>query len=208
MEDNIYKSPESELDNKDGEAGELASRWNRLFASIVDALIIGVVTLPVMYFTGGFDRITEGAQPMLLYTLMIGLISIVVFLVLNYSLLASNGQTIGKRVLSIKVVTLDDQQPSMGTHFLKRYAVYFGCGQIPTAGQLLSIINILTIFGKQRGSVCTLRLHARSRKPQQRRLSVQVTRGSRPLQIIINIQALTRTHAHVGQPAIRIHVSG
>jgi len=127
----------------------LATRWQRLWASIIDSITVMLVTLPIMYFTGMFDMMTEGRQPGLLYSLGIGLAGIAFFALINYQSLTTNGQTIGKKVLGIKIVDLDESLPS-GKSLLTRYVAYFGFGQIPIAGPLISIINILFIFGKEK----------------------------------------------------------
>lgn len=150
MENNIYKAPESQLTTASETQTELASRISRLLASIIDGLTIALVTLPLMYFTGGFDGVTTGQQPPFLYSLGIGIVGIVVYFLINWNFLNSAGQTVGKKVMNIKVVTLEGELPTMSNHFLKRYAVYFLPGQVPVAGQLFSIVNILFIFGPQR----------------------------------------------------------
>jgi len=127
----------------------LATRWQRLWASIIDSITVMLVTLPIMYFTGIFDMMAEGRQPGLLYNLGIGLAGIAFFALINYKSLTTNGQTIGKKLLGIKIVDLDDSLPSEKS-LLIRYVAYFGFGQIPIAGPLISIINILFIFGKEK----------------------------------------------------------
>lgn len=151
MVDDVYKTPNSELiQEPENKSSELASRWSRLGASIIDSLVISAFVFPLMFFTGGFRSVTTGVQPVWQYTLMIGLAGIGVFLVLNYKLLSSYGQTIGKRALGIKIVDLDNNLPSMKKHLLIRYAVYFLSGQVPLIGQLFSFVNVLFIFGKQK----------------------------------------------------------
>lgn len=153
MNNDIYTTPQSELVEESGEKKVLASRWKRLWASMVDGLIILAVTLPVMYFTNGFDGAMKGIQPPWEYSLMIGAVGFIFFIFINIKLLVKNGQTIGKKVLGIKIVDLEGNLPSMKKHLLKRYAVYFIPGQIPFAGQIFSMINILFIFGKQKRCV-------------------------------------------------------
>jgi uncharacterized RDD family membrane protein YckC len=109
-----------------------------------------VIIMPVMYFTGAFDRVLEGVAPSLAYNLIVGAFGIIVFVVLNGKLLLKKGQTIGKRALGIKIVTLSDELPSFKKHLLKRYGLYFALGHIPLIGQLLSTINVLIIFSKQK----------------------------------------------------------
>lgn len=150
MENDIYTAPQADLANESSENSDLASRWKRLWASMLDSLTILAFTLPAMYFSGGFADISEGKEPSFEYNLMIGALALFVFLIINFQLLAKNGQTIGKKLLGIKIVDLNGDLPTMKKHFFKRYAVYFLPGQIPVAGQLISIINILFIFGKQK----------------------------------------------------------
>jgi uncharacterized RDD family membrane protein YckC len=150
MENNVYKAPESELTPPDESSSELAPLGRRLLASIIDSLITGVIIIPLLYFTGGFDGVSTGQEPSFLYTLVTGLIGIAVFLAINFNLLKSSGQTIGKRVMKIKIVTLDGQLPDVGNHLVKRYAVFMLPGQIPYVGQFFSLINILFIFARDR----------------------------------------------------------
>ena len=72
---------------------------------------------------------------------------------INLNSLKSTGQTLGKKVAGIKVVTTDGALPTLRKHFLKRYSVYFVPGQIPVVGQILSTLNILFIFGKNKRCV-------------------------------------------------------
>lgn len=126
-----------------------ASRFTRLLASFFDGAIMMVFILPVVYYTGGFDGIAQRVQPSLSYSLLIGLYGIVVFVLLNSRLLLEKGQTIGKRALGIKIVTLSGELPDVTEHLLKRYGVYFLIGQIPIIGQTLSLLNALIIFGNE-----------------------------------------------------------
>jgi len=146
MSDNVYKAPESELVSDADSSLELASRWSRLFAAIVDGLIIALVTIPLMYLTGGFDVIETGEQPSLIYSLMMAVLGVVVFFAINVKFLKATGQPLGKKLLGIKMGTMDGALPGLGDHFLKRYAVYLLPGQIPLVGQLFSLVNILFIF--------------------------------------------------------------
>ena len=148
MTDDIYSPPESDPQNEtSNNASELASRPSRLGASLIDSLIAGVFVLPVMFLTGGFDQISNPEeQPSLLYNLAMGIVAIVVFAAINFKLLASNGQTIGKKAVGIKIVTMQDELPSLKENLLKRYAVYFIPGQVPIIGQIFSLVNVLFIF--------------------------------------------------------------
>lgn len=148
-----------ELENNDKQelalAGELdiASRWSRLWASLIDGIIMLIVFLPVIFLTGGYAHALEGIQPSIGYTLGMGALSIAVFVLIQGKFLSKSGQTIGKKALGIKIVTLSGELPSVKDHLIKRYGVYLIIGQIPVVGSLLSIVNILFIFGKDKRCV-------------------------------------------------------
>ena len=145
MNENI----EIATDKTETETTGLASRWSRVWASILDSLMMMAIMLPLMYFTGFFTLVSEGRQASMTYNLLVSLVSIAVFVAVNYKFLVNDGQTIGKKVLKIKIVDLTENVPS-GIALFKRYGLYFGLGQIPVAGPFASIINILFIFTKEK----------------------------------------------------------
>lgn len=150
-DNNVYSTPESQLiEPESGNANGLASRWARLGASIIDSIILMVIVLPIMYLTGGFDGVMEGHQPGLGYSLVMAVLGIVVFFVINYRLLITNGQTVGKKLLDIKIVDLNDRVPLFQQQILVRYAVYMLPAQVPFVGQIFNLINILFIFTKEK----------------------------------------------------------
>lgn len=146
-DNNVYSTPQSQLvDQVDDSEKPLASRWARLGASIIDSIILMIILVPVMYFTGGFDGMMTGAQPSFVYMFGIGILNFVVFFVINYRYLIASGQTIGKKVLEIKIVDLNGNVPAFQPTLLIRYAIFVFPGQIPFVGQLFSLINVLFIF--------------------------------------------------------------
>ena len=153
MSDNIYAAPQANLtqtSNDDKDDVTLATRWSRLWSSLIDSLTIMAVSIPTMYFTGGLELIIQGIQPSFIYNISIAALSITVFFIINFKLLKNQGQTIGKKILKIKIIDLNGNLPDFNTQILKRYATYFLPGQIPVAGQIFSLINILFIFGKKK----------------------------------------------------------
>lgn len=150
-DNNVYSTPQSQLvDQVDDSEKPLASRWARLGASIIDSIIMMLVVVPVMYVTGGFDGMLEGREPGFVYMFGIGILSLVAYLVINYRFLVTNGQTVGKKVLEIKIVDLNGNLPLFQPQLLIRYAVYLLPGQIPFIGQLFSLINVLFIFSAEK----------------------------------------------------------
>jgi len=149
MDNNVYTTPQSTLVNPQVGELELASRWSRLFAAIIDGIIVAVVTVPLMYLTGGFDGAMSGVQPGFIYTLGISVVGWVVFAVINGKFLLSTGQTIGKKALEIKIVDMEGTVPVLNT-LLTRYGVYYVPQVIPFVGGLFALVNILFIFGEEK----------------------------------------------------------
>ncbi len=149
MSDNINALSKSEpIEERNPD--ELATRWQRLWASLLDSFIMLIIALPVWYFTDGFDNAMNGVQPSVSYSLLMGLFGLFVFALVNGKLLVNNGQTIGKRTLGIKIVDIDGNLPTVMPHLIKRYAMFFIPGQIPVVGGVISVINVLFIFGKEK----------------------------------------------------------
>lgn len=149
MENNTKIVPGSELQNESIKDDVLASRWARLAAALLDCLIILPITLPLVYFTGGFDGISEGVEPTLLYTLCLSLIGIVLFILIHGKLLINKGQTIGKKLLGIKIVNVNGNQADLAT-LTRRYGAYWLFPLIPVVGGLINLINICFIFGSSK----------------------------------------------------------
>ena len=146
MGEEYYDSPDSDYDDGDYEDEFLASRVSRFCAVFLDSFIIMFVTLPLMFFTGGFDFILHGAPPpSLLYNLEIGGAGVLLFMMVHGHFLLARGQTLGKMALGIKIVTLDGNLPN-ANQLIKRYAVYMLPGNVPVIGGFFSLVNVLFIF--------------------------------------------------------------
>ena len=125
----------------------LASRWSRLFASILDAIIMMIILMPMMYFMDVFSMMDENGQLPLDMTIITAVLGIVVFLMINGHYLLTRGQTVGKMALSIKIVDQNGDMPTKDQLF-KRYFLYFGISHLPYIGGFLSFANIVLIFGQ------------------------------------------------------------
>jgi len=131
------------------EASEAADRGTRLGASILDGLIAGgLVYLPFLLGMllvtplAGNDKgaaITSAAA-------ILALFGAVFWAVLTYRYVKANGQTVGKKLLGIKVVRRDGSPASVGRIFWLRNIVNGLLGIIPLYG----IIDVLFIFSESR----------------------------------------------------------
>lgn len=171
MSDNPYAASSTRLSSDVTGQGEvvLASRFKRLIARIIDAILNLVAYLLCIYFIPRlWERYTEpftippadastsptdAIQPLLIAT-DFSLLSIVEFLLaiaivfaIQGYFLAQYGQTIGKMALNVKIVDKENhEKPSLTRLFVVRECGMSVIGILP----ILSLIDILWIFGPAR----------------------------------------------------------
>lgn len=143
-EKNLYSPPSAELVTL--VENNLAGRWARLGGSLIDGVVAGVVIFPVMYVTGFWSKVISDNMTML-DTVLLGLFGLAVYLILNGYLLSRYGQTIGKKVVGTKIVSVDsDEILPLWKIFFIRYLPVNVVSQTPLVGPLLVIIDSLFIF--------------------------------------------------------------
>ncbi|WP_406265121.1 RDD family protein [Actinacidiphila glaucinigra] len=115
----------------------LANRGRRLVARIVDGLIIGI---PVYGLTGliwNYDYNATGA----LFSQ--GVIYAVIYLAYQVFMLTRYGQSLGKKLLRVRVGMLTDGTNPTTPAALKRESVYSLVPIIPCCGEIFWIIEVL-----------------------------------------------------------------
>lgn len=127
-----------------------ASRWKRLWGAIIDSLISLIIFVPVMYATGVLQQISSGESLNFVQQIALFVAAWAAFLILNGYLLLKRGQTIGKVVMSTKIVDLNGNIPDFTKLLVLRYLILGVITQIPILGGLAGIANALFIFGKER----------------------------------------------------------
>lgn len=162
MSINPYASPSTtggEYDFSASENDELARRFTRFAAALVDGILILMVTGPVMLATGYYVR-AQTQQIGFFEQLGMSLFGMFVMLALNGYLLATRGQTIGKMLTKIQIV---DAQSGKLLPFLRVYVyrylwmlpLVFIVAFIPGTADdqivnLAAFINVIFIFGAAR----------------------------------------------------------
>ena len=137
-EDN-YCPPKSVLQNNAPQI--IASRWRRLGSALID-IAIPVMAWGALIFFSGFDANTLiSNQPILAgYTEL--LLGFVIFIVLHGYLLATSGQTIGKRILGIRIVSAESNCIMPLKHLIiSRYLPVSILSFIPMAGGLFVLLD-------------------------------------------------------------------
>jgi formylglycine-generating enzyme required for sulfatase activity/uncharacterized RDD family membrane protein YckC len=146
---------------------ELASRWQRLWGSLIDALIAMAIIFPAMWFLGLWQLMADAkwsssagyfekqqevlGQLTIEQRIIMFALGTVVFIVIQGYLLGKYGQTIGKRMVGTRIVSCEDGRIlPFWTVFSLRYLPVSLVSQIPVAGQWLSLIDVLFIFRKDK----------------------------------------------------------
>ncbi len=129
---------------------ELASRGTRLGAALIDGIIGIIAFIPVMSFTGVWEQIAAGETLSFSTAMTLSIAGIIIFLLLHGYFLAQNGQTIGKKVLDIKIVDLHGNKPEFVSLIARRYLPLWVISQIPFVGGLFGLIDTLFIFREDR----------------------------------------------------------
>ena len=134
------------------EPNQLASRGKRLAAAVVDVFIFFPLVLLIAQPLG-LINISDPAKMQgfnLDQTMQLFIIGQVLFLLVQGYLLHTQGQTIGKKMLKIRIVSLDDELLGIGQLYFVRYLTFSLIAQIPIIGAFISMVNVLFIFGQDR----------------------------------------------------------
>ena len=153
---NPYAAPVSSINEPRGRRLEdyvLAGRGARLGGAMLDGLIYTACMLPMFIGFGAISG-TRGANSLeeLISGMMI--LTSVLFLavfVMNIVFLYKNAQSIGKKIVGIKIAEHGSgKQCSFSRAFWLRSVVPILIGQIPLIGAIFGLINPFFIFGEER----------------------------------------------------------
>ena len=140
-----YPDPKSEPH----ELPELASRLTRLGAVLVDAFIGIVITVPITILTGYLGRaMKQQVSPaeLVLYSVL----GFAIYMLLHGYLLATQGQSIGKMLLHVRIVDYSTGELlPLGKLVGLRLVPVWIVSMIPCVGGLLALFDILVIFGSE-----------------------------------------------------------
>lgn len=149
QDENPYQTPVAEL-HGGLLTPTLASRGARLGAVLIDTLLGAVICVPLLYFVGFYDGVSDGVQPGFGMQALGALLWMVVFMLINGHLLKLYGQTVGKRLLKIAVVDEQGNTPAFVPMMLKRYLLWWLLVYIPFVGSLLAVLDCLFVFRADR----------------------------------------------------------
>ncbi|MCM8537666.1 MAG: RDD family protein [Lentisphaeraceae bacterium] len=151
MEANPYASPDSEeIVNTNEVKSEIAERGTRLVAVILDSLIGILFFLPailILVLSGALGEGGDKAGPMMIVFAVVMLVSFLALLIINLRLIIKHGQTIGKKIMKIKIVDFNTHEHPGGGKIIGLRMIVTGLlGVIPIVGSIISIVDPLLIF--------------------------------------------------------------
>ena len=126
----------------------LAGRGARLGAYLIDWILVGAVAGVIGYTAGLMERFMRQDTTATLWLAAIGL---VVYGVINGRLLATRGQTVGKKLVGVRIVDAPTRQiVAVWKSFGLRVAVIQAITAVPLVGALFGLLDVLFIFGERR----------------------------------------------------------
>lgn len=165
-EPNPYAPPAADIGEQSiaivSAAGDLASRWQRLGAALLDFLptvgalvpfFIGVMTKAL---SGQALAAADGGNPLTPFLAagrlgVVSLVLLVAVLVTQWTLLGLRGQTFGKIIARIRVVRLDGSRASFFHTVVVRNWPFFLCGLfLGNAGSVVGTVDTLFVFRRDK----------------------------------------------------------
>jgi uncharacterized RDD family membrane protein YckC len=145
-QDNPYAAPSANLaDAYFNEGLALAERLTRLFAVLLDTVVVFIAAIPLFVFM----TLSMQGKSATLWA-MLGGLAVLALSVYNLFLLYQSGQTIGKKLLGIKILRTDGSRCSLPRIIFMRSMLIGILGGIPFIGPLISLTDVLLIFRDNR----------------------------------------------------------
>lgn len=119
---------------------DLASVGERLLGYLVDLLVIIAYCIVVLILLSSTGLINRGQWMILIFYIPVYFYDLV-------SEISLNGQSVGKRVMNIKVISLDGAQPTLGQYLIRWV---FRLVDFPLTGYLGGLFSVVVTDRRQR----------------------------------------------------------
>lgn len=157
---NPYAAPVAHVSERVDPGLTKAGRAQRLLAVIIDSMIIGVPAIFMAIALPAYQAYVQraGGQPAsdsgaLIVAMMLFGVFVVGYVAYQLYWIWKNGQTLGKKLIKIKIVRVDGSRASFPRIVFVRAMVPALVGAIPLVGMLFSLTDVLFIFGESRRCV-------------------------------------------------------
>jgi uncharacterized RDD family membrane protein YckC len=129
---------------------KLAGRFWRLFAVLIDGIVVTVVMLPIYWYFHVWHYAWAGVRPPLRIVVISQVIGLATFAAVNFRLLEKRGQTVGKWYVGIAIVGLDGAKKRAAHLLVYRFVPALLFPEVPYLGWLFALVDTLAIFGRER----------------------------------------------------------
>lgn len=130
--------------------GQLAGRGTRLGGAIIDGLILLGLWWLVSVLTPWNIFSPQMAEAGFLALIAMQLLGLLLFAAVNGYLLMTRGQTVGKKLLGMRIVRPDGSAATPGRIIGLRYAVGWLLSALPIVGMVFALVDCLMIFRADR----------------------------------------------------------
>ena len=153
--ENPYQAPLAAVaDQYNDDALEAADRGTRLVAAIIDAVLglglIGIAAallIPALLASRKNGGVDSGSLAIVAFVVVVGFLVMAIW---NIVWLYKYGQSIGKRVMKIRIVRNDATRASLPRLLFLRILVPSFIGAIPFIGRIFSLVDACFIFRDDR----------------------------------------------------------
>jgi uncharacterized RDD family membrane protein YckC len=146
---NRYAPPTAHVADVAQEANVLATRWQRFWAAMVDGILLmavmGLISLVAPRWIS-LTATSRTAWELIAYVAT----SFGVYLLLNGFMLATQGQTLGKSVLGIRVVRPNGDKASLLRLVAGRQLPMSALVLIPVVGPVVPLVDCVMVFRSSR----------------------------------------------------------
>ena len=146
---NRFAPPTAEVADVAAGGTELAGRGMRLLAVVIDGLIQGAIywILTLVAFSALDPRKGNIGVGVIVGQIVLGF---VLFILVQGYLLHTEGQTVGKKLLGMRIVRTNGERATLGRLLGLRYLVGWIIVMIPFAGAIYALVDCLMIFRDSR----------------------------------------------------------
>jgi len=153
---NPYQPPKAALEDEPAPDGtQLASRWRRLGGALLDGLFAALAGAPMSFGRTAVTTYNLLGSPLQGWNVsdtrgVVGASMSIGLLILQWYLIASRGQTLGKIVLGTRIVLLGGRRVGFWQGVGLRSWVPLLVSWVPVAGALAALADALAIFGAEK----------------------------------------------------------
>ncbi|MEM9411345.1 MAG: RDD family protein [Planctomycetota bacterium] len=126
-----------------------ASRWKRFIGQSIDNILQGISLVPIIVVAIWYspELLNEDSYlTELLISLIVLPYLLVSFTLMNFYLLQTRGQTVGKYLMNTQILSNNDELVPVFKIITVRYFLTWTLGSIPAFGNFFNLLNALAIF--------------------------------------------------------------